>query len=468
MHSNPERRPLLRIMLLALSSACTVASYREDGLEITPRTWVATAAAESDFRDSGPVDLSGALDLSSLLEMAAGRNPRLAAARERWLAAAERPAQMRALPDPLLSYMPMVSHVETRVGPMEAQLQLMQRIPFPGKLAAAGRLAVEEARIREIDYVIGLRDIVADIKVSYAELLYLRKAIRIVEQNGELARQLAEKAASLYGKQENEERDQVTLFDSLQAQAQIAQLAYDGITLEELRCTEEAGLNRLLSRPPEAPLGMPRDLAWRPLQLGREDLFRLGLERRQELEAALRQIGAADEAARLARLSRVPDFTIGATYTVVGNAMNPVPDGGKDALGFTLGLSLPIWETKNRAALAEAQHRREAARLDRQAQIDDLMARISQAFFRLENAERLVRLYKESLIPQAEQAMEIAEQWRDTGRDTIGRYLEAQSVWLNFQLAFHRALADYEQMVARLEQLAGTSLGPWRCGEDSR
>jgi outer membrane protein TolC len=62
--------------------------------------------------------------------------------------------------------------------------------------------------------------------------------------------------------------------------------------------------------------------------------------------------------------------------------------------------------------------------------------------------------------------MEIAEQWRDVGRDTIGRYLEAQGVWLNFQLAYHRALADYEQMVARLEQLVGTSLGHLR-GERS-
>ncbi len=31
-------------------------------------------------------------------------------------------------------------------------------------------------------------------------------------------------------------------------------------------------------------------------------------------------------------------------------------------------------------------------------------------------------------------------------------------VWFNFQLASQRALADYEQMVARLEQLAGISL----------
>ena len=43
-----------------------------------------------------------------------------------------------------------------------------------------------------------------------------------------------------------------------------------------------------------------------------------------------------------------------------------------------------------------------------------------------------------------------------------GRLLEAQGVWLNFQLAYRRALADHEQTVARLEQLVGASLGDLR------
>ena len=54
-----------------------------------------------------------------------------------------------------------------------------------------------------------------------------------------------------------------------------------------------------------------------------------------------------------------------------------------------------------------------------------------------------------------------SEGW-DAGRQPYGRLLEAQSVWLNFQLAYHRALADHEQMVARLEQLVGTSLSSYR------
>lgn len=455
----------MKSRLLLVCAALTACSSSGSSVSETFDDWPSTPAdlAEPDaFHEPGPIDLSGDLDLGQLIEIAAGRNPRLAAARRRWLAYAQRPAQARSLPDPLFMYMPMIESIETRVGPTESQFQLTQKIPWPGKLSTAGRLAEEEARIRELEYHIALRDTVANVKVTYSEYLFLRKALSIVEQNRDLARQLAEKTAAVYGKTAQEKRDAVTLFDSLKAQSQLAQLTYDTITLQELRQTEAANLNGLLSRAPRAPLGMPQDLMFRPLRAGIDKLYGMGLVYRQELHASVRAIAAAQEAQRLAELARVPDFTIGVTYTQIGSAIAPTPGSGDDAVGINFGLTLPIWATKNRARIEEAKHRRVAAERDRQAQIDDLMTRISKVYFRMQNAERLVRLYKESLIPQAEEAMEIAEQWRDTGRDTVGRYLEAQSVWLNFQLAYHRALTDHEQTVARLEQLVGTSLGQLR------
>lgn len=400
--------------------------------------------------------------LRRAIEIAAQRNPRLAAARNRWRAATHRPAQARALPDPLLTYTEMVEPIETRAGPIDRDVQLVQKIPYPGKLSAAGAVATERARVSRLDYEIALRDVVAEVKVAYAELRYLHQAIRIVKQNQGIAGQLAEKSAALYAGADGEEPDPVTLFDTLKAQSQLAQLSYDLITLEELERTEEAHVNELLSRPPEASLPAPEGLAYRPLRAERQQLYQLALSRRQELEAALHKISAASQARRLAKLSRVPDFTLGVKYWMVGESGLGGPLSGEDAVGVTLGVTLPIWGEKNRARIAEAEYLKRAACLDRRAQIDTLMARINKVYFRIQNADRLVRLYKDSLIPQAKSAMEIAEQWRDTGRDTFGRLLEAQSVWLNFQLAYHRALADHEQTVARMEQLVGTSLAHLR------
>ena len=408
------------------------------------------------------------LDLAGLIRMAARQNPRLAAARSRWLAARERPTQARALPDPMLTYTEMLEPIQTRVGPLERSLQLTQPIPFPGKLSAAGSVATEQARVKELEYHIALRDVVAEVKVSYAELVYLDRAIEIVEQNQKLARLLSEKAAAAYAKQEGEKQDTLTLFDTLKAQSSLAQLAYDKITLEELRKAEDVKINSLLSRRPEWSVGKPQPLVFQPLEASQEDLFRIARARRQEIQAAVHKIRGARHASRLARLSQVPDFSIGVQYSFIGDAAGPVSGSGDDAVGLRLGVSLPIWGHKNRAKQAEACFLERAARHEKRAVTDDVMARISKVYFRLQNAERLVRLYDGSLIPQAEHALKIAEQWHDTGRDTYGRLLEARMVWLNFQLASQRALVDYEQMVARLEQLVGISLGHLRTGEEKK
>jgi len=183
-------------------------------------------------------DLSQRLDLGDAIAVAARRNPRLAATRYRWHAATHRPAQAAALPDPLLLYTEMVVPVETRGGPIDREFQLLQQIPFPGKLSAACAIETEKARISRLDYEIALRDTVAEVKVTYAELAYLHSALGIVEQNQAIAAQLAQKAASAYGGAEPERPDPTTLFDTLKAQSQLAQLSYDTVTLQEILTTE--------------------------------------------------------------------------------------------------------------------------------------------------------------------------------------------------------------------------------------
>ena len=54
--------------------------------------------------------------------------------------------------------------------------------------------------------------------------------------------------------------------------------------------------------------------------------------------------------------------------------------------------------------------------------------------------------------------MEVAETWFKTGKGSFSGLLETQAVWLNFNLAYQRALSDYYQRIAQLEKLVGTSL----------
>ena len=58
--------------------------------------------------------------------------------------------------------------------------------------------------------------------------------------------------------------------------------------------------------------------------------------------------------------------------------------------------------------------------------------------------------------------METAETWFKTRKGSFSGLLETQAVWLNFNLALQRALADYHQRLALLERVVGTALPPGR------
>jgi outer membrane protein TolC len=86
-----------------------------------------------------------------------------------------------------------------------------------------------------------------------------------------------------------------------------------------------------------------------------------------------------------------------------------------------------------------------------------LRADLAKAYFSLSNSSRLVRLYRDTLIPQARQALQSAEELHRKGEMNLSGLLETTATVHNFELARLRATADYYQNVARIERLLGTA-----------
>src|SRR5208283_5336205 len=80
----------------------------------------------------------------------------------------------------------------------------------------------------------------------------------------------------------------------------------------------------------------------------------------------------------------------------------------------------------------------------------------------LTNSSRLVRLYRDTLIPQARQALQAAEELYRNDKANLASVLETTATVNNFELARLRASADYFQNDARIERVLGVpfTLGP--------
>ena len=390
------------------------------------------------------------LELPSLIRVAVNRNPKVKAAKARWQATIEQYPQVTALPDPMFMYGYFLRSVETRVGPQRHRVSFSQAFPYPGTLDAAGEVVKKAIEIESVKHEQVIRDLIVELKLSYHELAYLQRAVELTRQNHELIAAILAIATTRYAE------GKVTLNDVLKAQSQLAQLEYDLVLLEELQRVEHANINGILSVPSTTPLGATAPVAYELLDVTLANVEKQALAKRQELRIAELTVEKATEGIALAELQTKPMLKFDLMTIETGEAlMLDAPGSGKNPFSIGIGVTIPWSSLKNSSKVREAQQNREVVTANKHSLEDNTKVALRKIYFRLENARRLIELYETTLIPQAAAAIEVAETWHQEGPKSITGFLETQSVWLNFNLARLRAIADYQQNIARLEQLVG-------------
>jgi len=415
---------------------------------------VPSYAAQALSTEELEAKLTQKASIGDLVAHAYRENPSIRAAREAWQAKVESYRLATALPDPQLNATYFPEPIETRLGPQDWNLNLSQMIPFPGKLSKAGEVVQADTRIARLKLDQAVQNVILSIRESYHELLYIREAKTAVKQNVQLLDHLRKVGETAYA------TDRAVLMDMVKAQSQSGQLRYDMLLLEELEMTEKTRLNGILNRAPEAPFGILETEALPSVVFSLEELYRLAETHQEEIRIAGMEVEKADVKIDLARYQSFPDFKFGLFYAAIGDPDVPQDpdDAGRDAFGVQAGLTLPLWFGKNKARLNVARAEMKKAQAAEQARINDTRTKIRNLFFRLENASRIMKLYREELLPQAARSMEIAETWFQESESTFSDFVETQAVWYNFQLALARARADYGKFLAQLERFVGQSL----------
>ena len=392
--------------------------------------------------------LEGVINLEQLISHALKRNRKIKAAKMKWESAIEKLPQITSLDDPEIG-------IDTWNIPSNLDVSqtrstifwISQKFPFPGKLKLKGNIVSKEVEKAKLHLDMATRDVIIDLEKSYFELLYIDKAIEITQKIKDLAEHLAKLGTTGLS------MDGTTLNDVFKAQSQLAQLNYDLILLSELRVTEATNINTMLNLPPESLIGKPALIETVPFDYKLEELYKLAEEHQEELKILDLEVEKKQESIKLAKRKYYPDFQV--KLRRFQNTNTSLDSG----YGAFLGVKVPLWFKKNKARVMEAEKNRNAAAFEKDELRNKTFSKIKQMYFKLRNSARLIKLYKESLIPQAEKSMEIAETWVKEKKGSFSGLIEGQSVWLNFNLAKERALADYHQRLADLEKLTGGHLG---------
>jgi len=165
------------------------------------------------------------------------------------------------------------------------------------------------------------------------------------------------------------------------------------------------------------------------------------LARNPELQGMAAEIRLAESGIKQARLAAVPDFTAGLEADL---KMNPL------LLRPQAGMTLPVWRDKIAADIAAAQAGKRAATARLTAGQIALAVAFADLRYQVRESGRNLRLFQDSLLPKARQALEIARDAYRSGGVDFQTVQENQRLVLEFGLAAAAAREQHDNALAEL------------------
>lgn len=391
--------------------------------------------------------------IEDYLKVAMERSPRLRAAYNRWVADLKKSDYVGALPDPMFSFGYFVEHVETRVGPQEQRFGVRQAFPWFGTLGAKEDMAFAMSQASFQRFEAARFELYFDVKAAYYDYYFLGQDLLITRENLELLKFWESVAQSKYkvGLKQHP--------DVIKAQVELGKLEDHLQTLREQIEPKEARLRALLNLSDTVQIPIPQAIAITERQLVEDSVVANITRSNPNLRALERVIESERAGERLAGKQAMPSFSIGVDYIQTGEAINPdMPESGKDPWMIGASISLPIWFGKNSARKKEAEARRRAAEYTFRDSENQLVAVTERLLFEYSDALRKMRLYRDGLVPKAEQSLNATYAAYQAGESDFLNVLDAQRQLLDFQLTVAREKSRLATKRAQLEMLSGSEL----------
>lgn len=413
------------------------------------------AASSPSLRSS--TDTSAALAATGqpveyFVGLALQNHPRVRASRARVAAASNRAPQASSLEDPVVtnSFYPFSDQaLQTAAGRAGHTLSVAQKYPWPEKRWTKAAIADRETQIAAAQLEQIQLEIEETVRLAYYELWFANQAIKITEQNRQVAAELVRLAETRYGAGGRQQ-------DVLRAQLQLDSLDDRLIGLRRQKAVAKADLAALIQQPAEVGIEPTADTPVEqvPEQLGA--LFAAAQQCNPRLRERRWAVSRDRQKQQLACLGQYPDFTLGAGWQTITEsaAVSPVANG-HDNVNFLVGVTLPIWRDRIDASIREASAEVAASAREFDDARDDAFRQIRRLSDQAAAADQQLRLYSERIVPRAKRSLQLASaDYRGKLAD-FGDVTDGFTEVLMFELQIARTKATLAGTVAQLHRAVG-------------
>jgi cobalt-zinc-cadmium efflux system outer membrane protein len=185
------------------------------------------------------------------------------------------------------------------------------------------------------------------------------------------------------------------------------------------------------------------------------ELVQSALERRSDIQVAIRNKEISEKQVRLIQANRAFEFNVEAGYshsTVVKNEIAPAPAFNS----YSAGISIPLkFSALNRGEIQAAKNavsQSETILMDTRLQIT---GEVAQAWFSFKAAEKQLRHYQDGLVNDAAKILEARTYAYQRGETGLIDLLNARRTYSELQVEYSETLYEYAEKLVVLEKAAG-------------
>lgn len=374
---------------MSIGSTCRVGGVLALAL-LVPLSSAGRAKAQQPEQGQRDDALPSPLRLGHVLRFARSHRAEITAARARARAAAERPAIVSSLDDPMVS--PSLDHLPFQFHGADYSLTIEQRFPLSGVRGNRGRAAQAEAqRLRAEIHRVGL-DVELDAASAFLMLHERRQMTQILAQQLILARQLVSAANARYATGAGAQPD------VLRAEVEVSRLEAAARSIRSEVRSAEAMLNTSLARPADTEVPPLESTIAAAVPAEWHDVREMALRTRPELSAGRAEISRAEAEVTVMSSMYSPMAMVrtGPAYTM------------SDGPGWMLmvGISIPLWRDRLNSGVREADAMADMTRADLSAMTRMVEGEAATArYLVLASRDRFLAL-RDDVVPRTRRIIE--------------------------------------------------------------
>lgn len=385
--------------------------------------------------------------LEDYLKIAAENNPALKAKIKDYEASLEKVNQVGSLPNPILDFGYFISPIETRNGPQQARIGVMQMFPWLGTLKAQEKVFADLAKSKYEDFEAQKKVVFYQVKSIWYELYEFQQSTTIIEANLKILKSFESLAIQKF-----ETGSKSGMVDVLRIQMEMAELENKLVLIQDKFHAKKVMFNNVLNRDVTTPVLIPEEQQILEIIESKGQINENIIASNNELKSMDMKKEAFHASSVVAKKQGLPMIGLGLNYFMIGDDGMVAQNSGKDAFMPMITLSVPIYRKKYKAQKNEANLNMESVQFQIENTKNNLENELELTWVVYEDASRRIVLYHQQNI-KAKQALEIiVSSYVNSGKD-FEEILRIQRMMLGYDLQIIQAIQDKNNAVSKIESM---------------